>query len=151
MAPLHKRRTGTWSAAKIKENTVEVSGRGTTRAEDAQETPTQSYISPSMLVHEEQPEPGEHVFFHPGSYQSSEWNQIVVFETPGVHCRSPDSGELRCKSRQLKQRDLVVCRSKAPQSLSYNRNPVCCWYNIPVTEFVTRSDRRFSMQVRVRA
>ena len=30
------------------------SGRGTTRAEDAQGTPTQSHISPSILVYEEQ-------------------------------------------------------------------------------------------------
>ena len=30
------------------------SGRGTTRAEHAQGTPTQSYISPSILVYEEQ-------------------------------------------------------------------------------------------------
>jgi hypothetical protein len=31
---------------------VKTSGRGTTRAEDAQGTPNQSYISPSVLVHE---------------------------------------------------------------------------------------------------
>ena len=31
-----------------------VSGRGTTRAEDAQGTPTQSHISPSILVYEEE-------------------------------------------------------------------------------------------------
>ena len=31
------------------------SGRGTARAENAQGTPTQSHISPSVLVHEEQP------------------------------------------------------------------------------------------------
>ena len=30
-----------------------LSGRGTTRAEDAQGTPTQSHISPSILVYEE--------------------------------------------------------------------------------------------------
>jgi len=30
-----------------------VSGRGTTRAEDAQGTPTQSHISPSILVYED--------------------------------------------------------------------------------------------------
>ena len=33
--------------------TVIDSGRGTTRAEDAQRTPTQSYISPSIQVYEE--------------------------------------------------------------------------------------------------
>ena len=32
---------------------VLLSGRGTTRAEDAQGTPTQSHISPSILVYEE--------------------------------------------------------------------------------------------------
>ena len=35
----------------------DISGRGTTRAEDAQETPTQSHISPSILVYEEYPPP----------------------------------------------------------------------------------------------
>jgi len=30
-----------------------LNGRGTTRAEDAQGTPTQSHISPSILVYEE--------------------------------------------------------------------------------------------------
>ena len=33
------------------------SARGTTRAEDAQGTPTQSHISPSILVYEDTPEP----------------------------------------------------------------------------------------------
>jgi len=33
------------------------SGRGTTRAEDAQGTPTQSHISPSILVYEDKPGP----------------------------------------------------------------------------------------------
>ena len=32
----------------------DLSGRGTARAEDAQGTPTQSHISPSILVYEEQ-------------------------------------------------------------------------------------------------
>ena len=32
---------------------LRVSGRGTARAEDAQETPTQSHVSPSILVYEE--------------------------------------------------------------------------------------------------
>jgi len=32
---------------------VDLSGRGTARAEDAQGTPTQSHISPSILVYEE--------------------------------------------------------------------------------------------------
>ena len=30
-----------------------IAGRGTTRAEDAQGTPTQSHVSPSILVYEE--------------------------------------------------------------------------------------------------
>jgi len=30
-----------------------------------------------------------------------EWEKIVVFETPGLHCRSPDSGRPRYKSREL--------------------------------------------------
>ena len=33
--------------------------------------------------------------------EPSEWSQIVVFETLGWPCRSPDSGELRYKSREL--------------------------------------------------
>ena len=33
--------------------------------------------------------------------EPSEWGQIVVFETPGLHCRPPASGELRYKSREL--------------------------------------------------
>ena len=37
------------------------------------------------------------------SLQPSEWEQIVICETPGVHCTSPDSSELRCKSRKLKK------------------------------------------------
>ena len=32
---------------------MDLSGRGTTRAEDVQATPTQSHISPSVLVYEE--------------------------------------------------------------------------------------------------
>ena len=32
---------------------LRLTGRGTTRADDAQETPIQSYISPSILVYEE--------------------------------------------------------------------------------------------------
>ena len=38
------------------EGRVEGSGRGTMRVENAQETPTQSHISPSILVHEDQQE-----------------------------------------------------------------------------------------------
>ena len=34
-------------------NSWDLSGRGTTRAEDAQGTPTQSHISPSILVYED--------------------------------------------------------------------------------------------------
>ena len=33
--------------------------------------------------------------------QPSKWGEIVVFETPGVHCRSPDAGELRYEARDL--------------------------------------------------
>ena len=33
--------------------------------------------------------------------EPSEWGQIVVFENPDLHCRSPDSGELRCESKKL--------------------------------------------------
>jgi len=35
-------------------------GRGTARAEDAQGTPTQSHISPSILVYEDKPRPVSH-------------------------------------------------------------------------------------------
>ena len=35
-----------------------------------------------------------------------EWDQLVVLEAPGLHCRSPDSGEIWYKSRTSK-RDLV--------------------------------------------
>jgi len=34
-------------------DSLDLSGRGTTRTEDAQGTPTQSHISPSKLVYEE--------------------------------------------------------------------------------------------------
>ena len=33
---------------------IDLSGRGTARAEDAQGTPTQSHISPSILVYEDE-------------------------------------------------------------------------------------------------
>ena len=39
----------------------------------------------------------------PAEHQPSEPDQIVVFETPDLHCRSPESGELRYISRQLKK------------------------------------------------
>ena len=32
--------------------------------------------------------------------------------------------------------------TKGPSSLTYNRNPVVCYYNIPVAEFVTSEDLR---------
>ena len=31
------------------------------------------------------------------------WEQIAVVETPGLHCKSPDSGELRYWSKELKK------------------------------------------------
>ena len=41
------------SSCRCLANSVDLSGRGTARAENAQGTPTQSHISPSMLVYEE--------------------------------------------------------------------------------------------------
>ena len=51
------------------------------------------------------------IFAHPGSHADaavaaliqSESEQIVVSETPGLNCRSPDTGELRHKSRESKK------------------------------------------------
>jgi len=40
----------------------------------------------------------------PQNHQLSERDQIAVFETPGLHCRSPDSGALRYKFRGSKKR-----------------------------------------------
>ena len=45
-----------------------------------------------------QPQPCPYAATH----QPSEREQMVVCETPGLHCRSPDSGELQYKSRELK-------------------------------------------------
>ena len=36
-------------------------------------------------------------------HQPSISHHIVVLETPSLHCMSPDSGELRYKSRELKK------------------------------------------------
>ena len=44
-------------------------------------------------------------------HQPSELDQIVVFETPGLHHWSPDSDELRYKSRRSQKR--ICLRSPA--------------------------------------
>jgi len=33
---------------------------------------------------------------------------------------------------------------KGPSSLTYNRNPVICWYNVPLNQFVEREDIRYA-------
>ena len=39
----------------------------------------------------------------PGQHQPSAWEQAVVSETPNLHNKSPDSGELQYKSRELQK------------------------------------------------
>ena len=64
------------------------------------------------------------------------WDQIVIFETPGLDFRSWDSNELRCKSRGSKRR----IWSNSEGWLKYNPpfgSQECwsVWQLIPVDRF----------------
>ena len=52
-----------YSLDRLRVGWLNLSGRGAARAEDAQGTPIQSHISPSILVYEDNEE-GERVWYH---------------------------------------------------------------------------------------
>eukprot|EP00802_Teleaulax_amphioxeia_P010898 Tamp_10928.p1 GENE.Tamp_10928~~Tamp_10928.p1 ORF type:complete len:637 (+),score=131.21 Tamp_10928:35-1912(+) len=42
---------------------------------------------------------------------------------------------------------LITNATRGPSSLTYNRNPVMCYYNLPVTEFANYGDLRYAARV----
>ena len=48
-------------------------------------------------------------------YQSSEWKQIAVLKTPGLHCRSSDCGDLPYKQGNWKKRSDAALRASGRQ------------------------------------
>ena len=111
----------------------DLSGRGTARAEDAQGTPTQRHISPSILVYE-----NTTLKVVPSSLGSGSGTRLVEGRTPlppalragsnrlfqalGLYRRSPESGDLLYKSRQEKKAICLpggrsaICRTPRPSS-----------------------------------
>jgi len=67
------------------------SGRGTTRAEDAQGTPTQSHISPSILVYEE----------NPGNRQEPRGTGPLFPNKGNPHPKDPSPHTLNTKTRAV--------------------------------------------------
>ena len=67
------------------------SERGNERENERERESERERGEPHALSHQPLPD-----------YQPSESDQIAILETPSLHRKTPDSGELRCSSRRRK-------------------------------------------------
>jgi len=83
--------------------------RGTTRADDAQGTPTQSHIPPSILVYEDYPTIGSDDMVPPAGADAGSQRLILTRTLPG-YCHSVEhDGFIGSKFRPLLDKSCTTC------------------------------------------